>query len=312
MVQKNSIENPKILIVCGPTASGKTDLAVELAKLLDSEVISADSMYIYKGLNIGTAKPTLEEMQGVKHHLIDIIEPDENFSVSDYKLKAEPIISDLISKGKIPIICGGTGFYINSILYDLSYGNGECNLEVRNKYMKMALEKGNQAVFDILTKVDKETAKKLHPNDIKRVIRALEIYENGTKKSDIVDELKPKYDYKAFSINHDREVLYDRINRRVDLMIDKGLLDEVKKVFDNGINSSHQSMQAIGYKEFFEYFNGESSLEEVKEKIKLSSRHYAKRQITFFKRLENLILLQPSSAKELAQKIVKDYYNDWH
>ena len=224
MVQKNSINN-KILIICGPTASGKSDLAVECAKLLDSEIVSADSMYIYKGLNIGTAKPSLEEMQGIKHHLIDVVSPFDNFSVSDYKALARPIVDNLISRGKIPVICGGTGFYINSILYDLSYGNGEANLEVRKKYNKLAEEKGNEYVYNILQELDAESAKKLHYNDIKRVIRALEIYESGTKKSEIVDNFEPKYDYKAFSIEHNRETLYNRIDLRVNSMVNNGLLE---------------------------------------------------------------------------------------
>lgn len=312
MVQKNSINKPKIIIICGPTASGKTDLAVELAKLLNTEVISADSMYIYKGLDVGTAKPNTSEMQGIKHHLIDIVEATENFTVSDYKEKAEPIISKLISENKIPIICGGTGFYINSILYDLSYGNGTCNQEIREKYKSQAQEFGNEYVYNLLREVDLPTAEKLHPNDLKRVIRALEIYENGTKKSDIQDDLTSKYDFNAFIINHDREVLYERINKRVNLMVKNGLVEEVKRLIDSGLTNSNQCMQAIGYKEFFDYFEGVCNLEETLEKIKLNSRHYAKRQITFFKRFSNLIYLHPNNAKILAQSIVKEYYNDWN
>lgn len=308
MVQKNSIK-PKIIIICGATASGKSDLAIECAKLLDTEIISADSMYIYKDLNIGTAKPTFEEMQGVKHHLIDVVSPKDNFTVSDYKNLAEPIIKELISKDKIPIICGGTGFYINSILYDLSYGKGEGNLEVRNKYKNLAEEKGNEYVYEILSRLDPETANKLHYNDLKRVIRALEIYESGVKKSDIKDEMTPKYDYKAYSINHQREVLYKRINTRVDKMIENGLIDEIKCLLKNGINKNHQCMQAIGYKEILDYFDGNYTLEQAVDFIKLNTRHYAKRQITFFKKL-SITNLEPNDSKLLAKKIVEGLNND--
>lgn len=308
MVQENSLKK-KILIICGPTASGKTDLAVECAKLLDSEVVSADSMYIYKQLDIGTAKPKLEEMQGVKHHLIDVISPFDSFSVSDYKEIATPIIEDIISRGKIPVICGGTGFYINSILYDLSYGKGEANLEVREKYNNLAKEKGNEYVYKILQEVDSESAEKLHFNDLKRVIRALEIYESGVKKSDIVDNFEPKYDYKAFSINHPRKTLYDRIDLRVDLMVNNGLIDEIKNLLDMGVNKNCQCMQAIGYKEILEHLEGLCTLEEAIDKIKLNTRHYAKRQITFFKKL-NVEKLEPNDTKILAKTIVEGLYND--
>lgn len=307
MVQENCI-NKKILIICGPTASGKTALAVECAKLLNSEVISADSLYIYKELNVGTAKPDESEMQGVKHHLIDVCEPNQEFSVSDYKNLALPIIEDLLSKGKIPVVCGGTGFYINSILFDLSYGKSQANLEAREKYKKLAEEFGNEYVYNILKELDPKTAEKLHFNDVKRVIRALEIYESGTKKSDIVDDLTPKYDYKAYSINFDREILYDRINLRVDKMIENGLIEEIKSLLAMGIDETNQCMQGIGYKEILGYLKGEISLEDALNLIKLNTRHYAKRQITFFKRLNGLIYLTPDNTKDLAKRIVAELW----
>lgn len=302
MVQENSLR--KILIICGPTASGKTALAIECAKLLNTEVISADSMYIYKGLDVGTAKPDVLEMDGVKHHLIDVVSPNENFTVSDYKSLATPIIEDLLSRGKIPVICGGTGFYIDSILYDLSYGKGNSNLEVREKYKKLALEFGNEYVYNVLRKLDPESAEKLHFNDVKRVIRALEIYANGEKKSNIKDDLTPKYDYKAYSINFEREALYKRINSRVNQMFDNGLLAEVKSLIDDDITLENQCMQAIGYKEVYAHLKGETDLDSAKELIKLNTRHYAKRQITYFKRLNGLIYLPPTNPKELAKKII--------
>ncbi len=304
MVQENNLK-PKIIVICGPTASGKTALAVECAKLLNTEVISADSMYIYKNMQIGTAKPTIDEIDGVKHHLIDVIDPDISFSVSDYKSLAEPILKNILDKNKVPIICGGTGFYINSLLYDLSYGNSKANVEVREIYNELALKYGNEYVYNVLKEVDPLTAQKLHHNDLKRVIRALEIYESGTKKSEITDNLVPKYDFSAFMINHKREDLYKRIDKRVDLMINNGLIQEIENLIKAGINKNHQSMQAIGYKEFFEYFDGKFTLEQTIDKIKLNTRHYAKRQITFFKKL-NATMLEPNDVKLLAQKVVNE------
>ena len=295
----------KVLIICGPTASGKTALAIECAKLLNTEIISADSLYIYKDLNIGTAKPTIEEREGIIHHLIDVCSPTDTFTVSQFKGLAEPIIKSLHQKGKTPIICGGTGFYINSLIYDLSYGKGEGNLEVREKYKKLAEDFGNDYVYNELLKVDEESAKKLHQNDVKRVIRALEIYESGVKKSEIKDDLTPKYDYKAYTINFPRETLYERINKRVDIMFDLGIIDEVKALMDKGITLENQCLQGIGYKETYAYLMGESTLEEAKELIKLNTRHYAKRQITFFKKLKNLTYLEPDTAKNLAKYIVE-------
>ena len=307
MVQENNIK-PKIIIICGPTASGKTALAVEVAKKLNSEVISADSMYIYKGLNIGTAKPTKDEQQGIVHHLIDIVSPFDSFTVSNYKNTAQPIINKLINENKIPVICGGTGFYINSLLYDLSYGNGNDNPEVREKYKNLASKNGNKYVYDILKSVDPISTEKLHFNDVKRVIRALEIYENGCKKSDIKDEFIPKYNYFAYSINHDRKTLYDRINTRVDIMIKNGLIDEVKSLIKSGVNRNLQCMQAIGYKEVFDYLDGIISIEELVDLIKLNTRHYAKRQVTYFKKIPNLINLEPTNVDNLSDIIIKDIH----
>ena len=305
MVQKNSVSK-KLLIICGPTASGKTALAVECAKLLDTEIISADSLYIYKNLDIGTAKPTVEERQGIKHHLIDVVSPFEEFSVSDYKKLAEEKIKALHEMGKIPIICGGTGFYINSLLYDLSYGNSCANVEVREEYKRLAEQNGNEFVYEILKVKDPESANKLHANDLKRVIRALEIYHSGIKKSDIKDEFVKKYDYVAYSIDFPRETLYKRINERVDAMINEGLIEEVKCLNSMGVDSKNQCMQGIGYKEILDFLNGNLSLNEAIDLIKLNTRHYAKRQITFFKRLEGINYLMPEPASVLARKITEE------
>ena len=305
MVQANSINKlNKIIIICGPTASGKTALSIECAKLLNTEIISADSMCVYQGLNIGTAKPSVLEMQAVKHHLIDVVAPENTFTVGDYKQHAKPIIDNLLSQGKIPIICGGTGFYIDSILYNLSYGKGDANLIAREKYKKLAEEYGNDYVYSILCNVDRISANKIHKNDLKRVIRALEIYESGKKKSDIIDDYTPQYDYQAYYIDFDREELYNRINDRVNLMFDKGLISEVQQLKNKGINKNHQCMQGIGYKEVFSYLCNEITLNECIELVKLNTRHYAKRQLTYFKRLKNLTALQNTNSLDLARQII--------
>lgn len=302
MVQENNIN---LIIVCGPTASGKTALSVEIAKLLETEIIYADSMDIYKGLDIGTAKPTIEEMGGIKHHLIDVVEPTDSFTVFDYREKAKPIIDNLIQNGKIPVICGGTGFYINSILYNLSYGQGTGDLKVREKYKDLAEKYGNEYVYNILKEVDSVSAEKLHYNDLKRVIRALEIYETGVKKSDIVDEKTPNYNYIAVYIDFERAELYDRINKRVDIMFENGLLDEIKMLLDKGITKDCQCMQGIGYKEVLSFIDGDMDLDSVKEQIKINTRHYAKRQLTFFKGLPNLLALKKDDPKNLAKFVVE-------
>lgn len=287
----------KVLVICGATASGKTSLAVECAKKLNTEVISADSQLIYKGLNIGTAKPTAEEMCGIKHHMIDTVEPSESFNVGNYREKALPIMKNLLASGKIPVICGGTGFYINSLLFDLSYGNTEGNGEIRKKYSDFLETHGKEALFEKLREIDAETAEKLHVNDIKRIIRALEIYElSGKKKSEQNDTLISEYDYLAVAIDWKREELYERINMRVDKMFEDGLVEEVQGLLSRGIDEKFQCMQAIGYKEVvFGLKNGDlhSTMRDI---IKQNTRHYAKRQIVFFKKLPNIVWLNPKDA----------------
>lgn len=309
MVQENSLN--KIIVVCGPTGSGKSSLAVELALKYGGEVVSADSVAIYKQLDIGSAKPTKEDMKGVTHHLIDVVTPFDEFSVSDYEKMALSAIEDIISRGKLPIICGGTGFYVNSILYKMSYGKAKGDLAVRSKYQQLAKEKGNQAVFDILIEKDPETAKILHVNDLVRVIRALEIVESsGIKKSDIVDEKIPRFDFIAITTDINRATLYDRINRRVDLMIENGIEIEVKNLLEQGVTIENQCMQGIGYKEVVESIL--SGSEFPAEQIKMNSRRYAKRQITFFKRYENLIKYNPLIDGEFEKlcKIIDNFLNN--
>lgn len=310
MVQADFIKN-KVIVVCGPTASGKSQLAIELAKLLNGEIISADSLAIYKDLNIGTAKPSEYEQSLVKHYMIDVVDKFSSFSVSDYADMALPIVYDLLKQGKTPIICGGTGFYINSIIFDLSYGNCQKNAEVREKYQKILDEHGCDYLYELLKKVDIDSCSKIHKNDVKRVIRALEIYEtSGVKKSDINDGLKPRFDYYAFSYDWDRQALYQRINQRVDKMFECGLIEEVKKLFSEGLTLEHQSMQGIGYKEFFQFDNIDSNIENIKELIKKNSRNYAKRQITFFKKLPELNLIPFSGQDFDANKILGYIQNE--
>lgn len=286
-----------MLVVCGATASGKTALAVECAKKLNTEVVSADSQLVYKGLNIGTAKPTEEEMQGVTHRMIDVAEPRQNFSVGDYREMAMPYVNSLINFGKVPIICGGTGFYINSLLFDLSYGNAAKDENVRAKYEDYLKNYGKEALFEKLMQCDKETAEKLHVNDTKRVIRALEIYGvSGKKKSEQNDKLTPRFDYLAVAIDWDRETLYKRIDERVDKMFDSGLVDEVKSLLAQGIDENCQCMQAIGYKEVIFGLKNRILKSTMRDIIKQNTRHYAKRQITFFKKMPQLRFIKPSEA----------------
>ena len=287
----------KVLVICGATASGKTSLAVECAKKLNTEVISADSQLIYKGLNVGTAKPTAEEMCGVKHHMIDIVEPTESFNVGNYRETALPIMKKLLSENKIPVICGGTGFYINSLLFDLSYGNIEGSEEVRRRYAEFLDQNGKEALFERLKEVDPETAEKLHVNDVKRVIRALEIYElSGKRKSEQHDNMVSAFDYLAVAINFKREELYDRINKRVDTMLENGLVEEVEGLLSRGIDEKYQCMQAIGYKEVVLGLKNGDLRSTMRDIIKQNTRHYAKRQIVFFKKLPNIVWLEPEQA----------------
>lgn len=292
----------EVLVICGATATGKTALAAECAKLLGSAVISADSQLVYKGLDIGTAKPTKEEMLGVPHYMIDVAGSEAEYSVSDYRDAALPILNELISQGKVPVICGGTGFYINSLLFDYSYGGVPANEEVRSKYENLAAERGKEYVYDILKEKDGASAAKLHPNDLKRVIRALEIAESGIKKSDIDDGSLPRFSYLAVAADFQREQLYARINVRVDKMFEAGLVDEVKGLLARGIDENCRCMQAIGYKEVLEGVKNGYSQSTMRDIIKQNTRRYAKRQITFFKKLPNLVWLPPEEAT--AEKVL--------
>lgn len=285
------MNKPKILCVVGPTASGKTDYAVELALKSGGEVVSCDSMQIYKHMDIGTAKPTADEMKGVKHHMIDIIEPNESFSVARFSEMARECIDDILLRGKTPVLCGGTGLYFDSTINNINFIQMDTDEEYRKDLESAAKEFGNEYVYKILKRVDEESAESIHPNNLKRVIRALEIYKTtGKKKSELDKEQlsEPLYEPEITGLMRDREVLYDRINKRVDIMMEKGLIDEVSELIKMGIDENSTSMQAIGYKEIIEYLDGKTSLSDAVDKIKRESRRYAKRQLTWFKRNEKI------------------------
>ena len=281
-----------VIVIVGPTASGKTKLSIELAKRINGEIVSCDSMQIYKYMDIGTAKPTKEEMENIPHHLIDIVTPDCEFSVAKYKEMAEEAIEDILKRGKTPIVVGGTGLYVNTLIYNINFKETICNWEYREKLQKEALAYGNKYLHEKLKEIDEESYKKTHENDLKRIIRALEVYEftkeTITKQAKDSRRFKPKYNYIVFGLSQDREKLYDRINKRVDKMLQDGLVDEVKKIRELGYENTKTSSKAIGYKEIFAWLNGKCTKEEAIEKLKMESRRYAKRQITWFKRVENI------------------------
>lgn len=288
---------PKVLVICGATASGKTALSIACAKKFNGEIISADSMLVYRGLNIGTAKPSIEERSNIPHYMIDVVSPKENFSVSDYEAMALPIVERLLSEGKTPIICGGTGFYINALLYKSQFGNIGANEELRAEYERLAKMHGKEYVHAILREKDPESAEKLHYNDIKRVIRALEIYDvTGKAKSLQQDKPVPRFDFVSVSIEYPRETLYKRINLRVDEMFSCGLISEVQGLIADGVTQDMQCMQGIGYKEVAEGLRIGAGQEEIKELVKKNTRNYAKRQQTFFKRAQNHVYLSPDEA----------------
>ena len=275
----------RVIVICGPTASGKTGLGIKLANKINGEIISADSMQIYKDMDIGTAKPTKEEQAQAVHHLIDFVSPDKRYTVAEFKSDAEKKIKEIIARGKTPIIVGGTGLYVNSLIYNIEYKDEETDFEYREKLEKLSVEE----LYEEALKIDKEATLKIANTDRKRLSRILEIYHTTgkTKTEQEADSRKPlEYDYKVFVLNWDREKLYDRINLRVDLMIKEGLVEEVKGIVKK-YNEFPTAMQGLGYKEVVEYLEGKTSEEEMIDKIKQESRHYAKRQVTWFKKYES-------------------------
>lgn len=280
------------IIIIGATATGKTDLSINLAKKLKTEIINADSMYIYKNLNIGTAKPTAEEMSGITHHLIDIVNESETFNVSQYRDKAKVVISNFRDRGLIPIIVGGTGFYVDSLIKNYSYGETGANSEIRANLQAELETNGKEYIFNKLKALDPISASKLHKNDVVRVIRAIEIaLLSKNNKSSIVNlDEKVLKNPLIIGLNMDRNVLYDRINKRVDIMIESGLIDEVKGLVDRGFTpENNQCMKGIGYKEVLEYLNQNVDFDVMVESIKQHTRNYAKRQITYFKRNKDIV-----------------------
>lgn len=283
----------KVIVIVGPTASGKTALSIELAKRINGEIVSCDSMQIYKDMTIGSAKPTKEEMQGIRHYMIDIIEPNKRFSVAEYKKQAEHAISEILSKGKNPIVVGGTGLYADSLIYGIEYPEIEFDENYRNELEKISQTvEGLENLYKKAKEIDEKAISKISKNDKKRIIRILEIFHStGKTKTDLEAESRkngPKYDYKIFAINMDRDILYDRINKRVDLMIKEGLIDEVKNLLKK-YDKFPTAMQGLGYKEVVEYLEGILTKEEMIEKIKQETRRYAKRQLTWFRKNKQTI-----------------------
>ena len=294
----------RLICICGPTASGKTALSVALAKRLHTEIISADSMQLYKEMDIGTAKPTLEEQQGVHHHLIDVCEPGEPFSVAKYVELADAAAQDILSRGMIPVVIGGTGLYMDALIECSTFSGDETDLSVRGKYESMAREQGNEAVHRCLAAVDPESAERLHPNNLKRVIRALEVYEQTGMTIGEMNRLhkRPEPKYRAIKIGlcpEERQTLYDRIDRRVDIMVRDGLIEETRSLWERGLLTG-TAAQAIAYKEFLGYLEGRETLEDCIELLKRRSRNYAKRQLTWLKRDDSIHWIYYNKSEEFA------------
>ena len=303
----------KVIVICGPTASGKTGLSIELAKKINGEIVSCDSMQIYKDMTIGTAKPTIEEMQGIKHYLIDCVFPDIRYSVADYKKDATYAIQEILSKGKVPIIVGGTGLYLESLLYGIEYNEIQFDLEYRKQLERIEQKEGLGKLYEMAKEIDESAMQKISHNDRKRICRVLEIYHStGRTKTELEKESRkngPEFDYMLFGIDMDREKLYDRINRRVDIMINTGLIEEVKELI-NKYKEFPTAMQGLGYKEVVEYLNGITTKEEMVEKIKMETRRYAKRQLTWFRKYKNIIWIDGLDDIQNNIKIILEEYSE--
>lgn len=285
----------KVIVICGPTASGKTGLSIELAKKIEGEIVSADSMQIYQEMDIGTAKPTKKEQQGIKHYLMDFVSPEERYSVADYKKDAKKAIKEILRKGKTPIVVGGTGLYVDSLIYEIEYPNIEFDETYRKELEQRVKTEGLENLYEEAKQIDPIAIQKVSQNDEKRILRILEIYHaTGKNKTEqeIASRKNPvEYDYQVYALKWDRELLYERINKRVDLMLEQGLIEEVK-----GILQRHQkfptAMQGLGYKEVVEFLKGNTTQEEMIEKLKMETRRYAKRQMTWFRKNKQTIWLE--------------------
>ncbi len=289
------MSNKPLIILTGPTAVGKTDLSIALAKSISGEIISADSMQVYKKMNIGTAKIKPEEMCGINHYLIDVLEPNEDFNVCIFQQMALDAMNQIYNNGHIPIIVGGTGFYIQALLYNIDFKDNDDDMEYREYLYSLAKEKGSEYIHGMLAKVDIASAEKIHHNNIKRVVRALEFYKKTGMPISIHNEAernkKSPYNYEYFVLNDYRDKIYDRIDKRVDMMIKEGLIDEVSSLYKEGYNRNLVSMQGLGYKEIISYLEGEISLDEAVYILKRDTRHFAKRQLTWFRREESTTMV---------------------
>lgn len=310
ILERFYMDKNKVIVIAGPTASGKTSLGVELAKRINGEVVSCDSMQIYKDMSIGTAKPTAEEMEGIPHYLIDFVSPDERYSVADFKRDAEEKIELILSKGKVPILVGGTGLYIDTLIYGIEYPEVEFDQEYRDELMETAdSDDGLANLYKKAMEIDSDATKKISANDKKRIVRILELYKATGKTKTELEKLSRskgvKYDYIVFAINMDREKLYDRINLRVDIMIDQGLIDEVKNVVSK-YDHFPTAMQGLGYKEVVEYLDGKINKEGMIDKIKQETRRYAKRQLTWFRKNKEIIWIDGLDKREKNIDIILD------
>ncbi|MBS6706593.1 MAG: tRNA (adenosine(37)-N6)-dimethylallyltransferase MiaA [Lachnospiraceae bacterium] len=304
-----------LIVLTGPTAAGKTELSIALAKKLNGAIISADSMQVYKYMNIGSAKIRPEEMQGVRHYLVDVLDPREEFHVARFQQMAKEAMDEIYRNGQLPIVVGGTGFYIQALLKDIDFDESSGELPCRKELEETARREGGAVLYERLKQVDPESAEAIHPNNVKRVIRALEFYQETGQPISLHNkeqkEKQPPYTYAYFVLNDDRARLYERIDRRVDRMVEQGLVEEVRCLKEHGYDRSLVSMQGLGYKELFPYLDGTCSLEEAVEIIKRDTRHFAKRQITWFKREPDVIWLNQQEFGYDKEKILKRMLELW-
>lgn len=302
--------NNKVIVIVGPTAVGKTNLSIEIAKRINGEIISADSMQVYKHMDIGTAKPSREEMQGIKHYMLNVFEPDEECNVAKYKEMAIDCIDEILNKNKIPIIVGGTGLYVNTVVDNIEFSQTVTDWDYRAKLEERATSEGVELLYKELQEIDKESAEKIHQNDLRRIIRALEVNHSTGKPISYHNKLSrqnpSKYDFIMIGLNMERADLYKRIDLRVDKMIADGLVDEVKGLIKRGVSPKNTSMQGLGYKEVLEYLKGERLFNEVVDIIKMNSRRYAKRQLTWFRRDQRI---QWYDMNEKLENIIKKIIN---
>lgn len=309
-----------LIIIAGPTAVGKTSTSIELAKRINGEIISADSMQVYKQMDIGTAKIKKVEMDGVPHHLIDILEPEEEFNVAEFQRRARACYEEITARGKVPIFVGGTGFYLQAIIYDIDFEETNVDETYRKELNELAIKKGAEYVHEMLRKVDPKSAESIHFNNVKRMVRALEYYKQTGEPISTHNERERQkespYDVAFFVLNMDRQKLYERVDMRVDIMLEEGLLDEVKGLLDRGCTWDMVSMRGLGYKEFEGYFNEDISLQEAIYILKRDTRHFAKRQLTWFRRENNVewvdVLKYHLNADEIADYMVNYIKDNLH